>query len=33
MADVVDRTGDELGDRDWDITTKYLPALESRGLP
>jgi hypothetical protein len=33
MADVVGRTGDEIGARDWNISTKYLPALESRDLP
>jgi hypothetical protein len=32
-GDVVDRTGDEVGFRDWNISTKYLPALESRDLP
>jgi hypothetical protein len=28
----VDRTGDEVGVRDWIISTKYPPALESRDL-
>ncbi len=32
MADVVDRTGDEVDARDWNISTRYLPALESWDL-
>lgn len=33
MADVVDRTGDEVGARDWNISTRCLQALEYRDLP
>ena len=33
MADVVDRTGDEVGAHDRNISTRYPPSLESRDLP